>query len=212
MALRMRTIGLRIRLNSRLRSYLGSCFGLISRAGPDLSAASISCADSSSNKDLIPQVGSDSNQTSISHGAPIMHKGSPGQMTIEFVIAFPAALIIALVAINAVLFFSECAAFDRSFRSLVCTYASSPAYEQDVGRSCAQVSEALHGEFDSEQVDIEVSSSGSSGDLVEFKGTLQFSPTLFGKGSLSGVFGVSFPPLTHQESIVVDVYKPGVFL
>ena len=224
MALRMRTISSRMSLYSRLCSYLSSRFGLILRADSDLNAASISRADSSSNKASISRAGSGStvasilrvssnlNKTSIPHSASIMSKGNLGQMTIEFVIAFPVALIIALVAINTVLFFSECAAFDRSFRSLVCTYASSPAYEQDVGRSCAQVSEALHGEFDSEQVDIEVSSSGSSGGLVEFKGTLQFSPTLFGKGSLSGVFGVSFPSLTHQESIVVDVYKPGVFL
>lgn len=48
-----------------------------------------------------------------------------GQMTIEFVVAFPAALIIGLIVINALLFFSECASFDRSFRSLVCTYAPS---------------------------------------------------------------------------------------
>lgn len=94
----------------------------------------------------------------------------------------------------------------------MCTYAPSPAYEQDVAQSCAQVSSALQSEFDSENVGIEVSSSGASGGLVEFRGVLHFSPTLFGKGSLSGVFGVSFPPLTHQESIVVDVYKPGVFL
>ena len=139
----------------------------------------------------------------------ISSNSNAGQMTIEFVVAFPVALVIALVAL---LFFSECAAFDRSFRSLVCTYAPSPAYEQDVGQSCAQVSSALQSEFNSENVGIEVSSSGASGGLVEFRGVLRFSPTLFGKGSLSGVFGVSFPPLTHQESIVVDVYKPGVFL
>ena len=144
--------------------------------------------------------------------ASTLCKSNSGQMTIEFVITFPVALVIALVAVNAVLFFSECAAFDRSFRSLVCVYAPSPAYEQGIEQSCAKVSEALGNEFNSENLEIEVSSSGSSGELVEFRGTLKFLPTLFGSGSLSGVFGVSFPPLTHQEVIVVDVYKPGVFL
>ena len=64
-----------------------------------------------------------------------------GQMTIEFVVAFPAALIIGLIVINALLFFSECASFDRSFRSLVCTYAPSPSYEQEIGQTCALISE-----------------------------------------------------------------------
>lgn len=139
-------------------------------------------------------------------------KGFSGQMTIEFVIAFPAALIIGLIAVNAVLFFSECAAFDRSFRSLVCTYAASPAYEQGTDQSCASISESLQSEFSADHIEVEVNSRGVSGELVVFEGTLKFSPTLFGKGSLSGVFGVSFPPLSHSESLTVDVYKAGVFL
>ena len=39
----------------------------------------------------------------------------PGQMTVEFVVAFPAMLAIAFVAVNAILFFSDCAAFDRGY-------------------------------------------------------------------------------------------------
>lgn len=139
-------------------------------------------------------------------------KGFSGQMTIEFVIAFPAALIIGLIAVNAVLFFSECAAFDRSFRSLVCTYAASPAYEQGTDRSCALILESLQSEFSADHIEVEVNSRGVSGELVVFEGTLKFSPTLFGKGSLSGAFGVSFPPLSHSESLMVDVYKAGVLL
>ena len=135
-----------------------------------------------------------------------------GQMTIEFVIAFPAALVIALIAINAVLFFSECAAFDRSFRSAVCTFAASPAYEQDVGQSCALISEELSAQHTADNIQIEVTSSGASGGMVTFRGVLHFQPTLFGGRSLSGVFGVSFPSLQHQEEIAVDVYKPGIFL
>ena len=135
-----------------------------------------------------------------------------GQMTIEFVIAFPAALIIGLIAVNALLFFSECASFDRSFRSLVCTYASSPAYEQGTDQSCALISESLSDEFSADYLQVEVTARGVSGELVAFEGKLQFTPTLFGKGTLPGVFGVPFPPLSHAESIVVDVYKPGVLL
>ena len=70
-------------------------------------------------------------------------RGEPGQMTIEFVVAFPAALIIGLILVNALMFFSECASFDRSFRALVCTYAPSPSYEQEIGQTCALISESL---------------------------------------------------------------------
>ena len=139
-------------------------------------------------------------------------RSDSGQMTIEFVIAFPAALVIGLIAVNALLFFSECASFDRSFRSLVCVYAPSPAYEQGIDQSCALISESLYDEFSADHLQVEVTAHGVSGDLVAFEGKLQFIPTLFGKGTLSGVFGVSLPPLSHTESIVVDVYKPGVLL
>lgn len=68
----------------------------------------------------------------------MFHK-PPGQMTIEFVVAFPAMIAVAFVAINAVLFFSDCASFDRVFRNAVCTYAASPAYEQGTGESCGLI-------------------------------------------------------------------------
>ena len=65
----------------------------------------------------------------------LINKARPGQMTIEFVIAFPVALIIGFTAINAMLFFSECAAFDRLFRSSVYTYASSLATSRILGKA-----------------------------------------------------------------------------
>lgn len=142
----------------------------------------------------------------------IARKRSSGQMSVEFVIAFPVALVIALVSVNTVLFFSECASFDRLFRSAVCTYGASPAYEQDVSESCALIKGSLEGSFSRENLQIEVTSSGVGGGLVTFNGALMFQPTLFGMGPLSGAFGVGFPPLSHQEQITVDVYKPGVLI
>lgn len=142
----------------------------------------------------------------------ITRKRSSGQMTVEFVIAFPVALVVALVSVNAVLFFSECASFDRLFRSAVCTYGASPAYEQDVSESCALIKGSLEGSFSRENLQVEVTSSGVDGGLVTFNGALTFQPTLFGMGTLSGAFGVGFPSLSHQEQITVDVYKPGVLI
>lgn len=134
----------------------------------------------------------------------------PGQMTVEFVVAFPAMLAIAFVAVNAILFFSDCAAFDRVFRNAVCAYAASPAYEQGTAESCALIEAQLSDSLSRENLSYQVSSSGVEGGTVTFSAQMRFLPTLFGKGSLSGVFGVSFPSLCHEERMVVSAYKPGL--
>lgn len=139
-------------------------------------------------------------------------KRHPGQMTVEFVVMFPVAIALSLIAVNATLFFSDCAAFDRVFRSSVCTWAVSPAYGQDTSASCAKITSLLDAQFNAEYLDIEVNSTGSQNELVTFTGTLHFHPTLFGKGALRGAFGITFPDLVHTSSLSVDVYKPGVLL
>ncbi len=132
-----------------------------------------------------------------------------GQMTVEFVAMFPVMLVIALTAVNAVLFLSDCAAFDRTFRNAVCTYAASPAYGQGPEQSSALVQAAVEEEFAEENLNISVSSSGVEGGIVSFSGKLSFEPTLFGKGKLTGAFGVSFPALSHESKLSVSAYKPG---
>ncbi len=140
----------------------------------------------------------------------MIRKKAAGQMTVEFVVLFPAMLLVALTAVNAVLFLSDCAAFDRVFRNAVCTYAASPAYGQGIEQSSALVQAALEEEFDAENLSVSVSSSGAEGGIVSFSGKLSFEPTLFGQGRLSGAFGVSFPALSHESSMSVSAYKPGV--
>lgn len=139
-----------------------------------------------------------------------MFRKTPGQMTIEFVVAFPAMIAVAFVAINAVLFFSDCASFDRVFRNAVCTYAASPAYEQGTGESCELIQSQLEESLSRDNLRFQVSSSGVEGSMVTFSAQMYFEPTLFGKGRLSGVFGFSFPPLSHGEQISVSAYKPGL--
>ncbi len=136
-------------------------------------------------------------------------KKMPGQMTVEFVAMFPVMLVIALTAVNAVLFLSDCAAFDRVFRNAVCTYAASPAYGQGPEQSSALVQAAVEEEFAEENLSVSVSSSGVEGGIVSFSGKLSFEPTLFGKGKLTGAFGVSFPALSHESKLSVSAYKPG---
>ncbi len=140
----------------------------------------------------------------------VISKKVDGQMMVEFVVLFPAMLLVALTAVNAVLFLSDCAAFDRVFRNAVCTYAASPAYGQGPDQSSALVQAALEEEFTADNLGVQVSSSGTEGGIVSFSGRLSFEPTLFGKGRLGGAFGVSFPALSHETKLSVSAYKPGV--
>lgn len=137
---------------------------------------------------------------------------TPGQMTVEFMAMFPVMLLIALTAMNAVLFLSDCAAFDRVFRNAVCTYAASPAYGQGPEQSSALVQAAMEEEFAEDNLSVSVSSSGVEGGIVSFSGKLTFEPTLFGKGRLGGAFGVAFPALSHESKLSVSAYRPGAVI
>lgn len=131
-----------------------------------------------------------------------------GQATVEFAIAFPVLVVVAVIAVNAMLMFSECAAFDRTFRQQVCVYTS----EGNAGEVAALVQSALSEQFDAENEEVSVSSSGAGWGHTTYSACLDFVPTLFGMGLKSEVFGVTLPHLSHRSSITVDVYKPGVLL
>ena len=62
-----------------------------------------------------------------------------GQMTVELLVVLPVVLIVAVVAVNALTFFGDCAAFDRVARNAVRLCAASPAYGQDAGRGAEEV-------------------------------------------------------------------------
>lgn len=135
-----------------------------------------------------------------------------GQMTIEFAVALPVLIVCAVIVSNALLFFSECAAFDRVAREAVRVCAASPAYGQGLEQSRAQVQSFIEGSFDKPYLSSKVSVSGGGMGHATFVATLEFSPTLFGLGLKDEVFGVALPRLTHAASMTVDVYKPGVVL
>ncbi len=134
-----------------------------------------------------------------------------GQMTVELVVALPVLIIVAVIAMNALEFFSLCASFDRAAHNAVRVQAVSPAYGQDASQSCALVEQSLQSRYAQEgHIDIEVRSSQIEGGLCEFMATARFHPTLFGLGLRSEVLGVQLPPLVHETRAVVDCYKPGV--
>ncbi len=133
-----------------------------------------------------------------------------GQMTIEFVVVFPVLIVVALIGVNALLFLSECASFDRVFRQTVCLYGSSPGYGEDSSQILAKINGELQKNFSHDFETVSVSSAVTSGGLTTYEGQIEFSPTLFGSGSINSVFGVNLPKIKHEEQIIIDVYKPGI--
>lgn len=133
-----------------------------------------------------------------------------GQMTIEFVVALPAMLVIAAVAVNALSFFASCAAFDGDFRDLVRVHATSPAYGQDSAAAADAVEQALAATLSQDNLQARVQVRSVAGGHMAYSATLEYAPTLFGLGLKDEVLGVSMPKLVHSEELVVDSYKPGV--
>ena len=141
----------------------------------------------------------------------LAHRDS-GQMTIEMAVAMPALIAIAVIAVNVMTFFSECAVFDRVACDAVRVHATAPSYRQNPAQSCSLVEQAVKSQLDDPNLEVHVEHSVTGADFNLFTATLEFHPTLFGRGLRSEVFGVAMPHLTHRATYVVDSYKPGVVL
>lgn len=132
-----------------------------------------------------------------------------GQMTVELAVIFPVLIIVAAISVNVLTFFSECASFDRQFAQAVRVCASSPAYGETAQGNAGLVSDRLAA-FSRDYLEVSVSSESVGSGHVKYAGELVYSPTLFGMGLRSEIFGVSLPKLTHAASYVIDPYKAGV--
>ena len=137
------------------------------------------------------------------------HRWEGGQATVELMAALPVMIAIAVIVVNATLFLSDCAAFDRLAHQAVRVHAASPAYGQDIQRSRELVEGELARAFDRDNLAVSVSVESVFGGRLEFRATLEYFPTL---GLRSEVFGVELPGLSHTVDFTVDQYKPGVFV
>ena len=137
---------------------------------------------------------------------------SRGQMTIELAVAMPVLIIVAVIAVNTITFFADCAVFDRVAHDAVRVYAASPAYGQGADQSCALVEQDILAALDADNIDVAVSHGSVGFDFDQYTATLVFHPTLFGLGLRSEVFGVALPALSHDTAYVVDSYKAGVIV
>lgn len=139
-------------------------------------------------------------------------KSTSGQMTVELAVAMPVLIVVAVMAVNAIAFFCQCAVFDRVAHEAVRVHAAAPAYGQGAGQSCALVQQDILMALDDANVDVRVSHGGVGFDFDQYVATLEYHPTLFGLGLRSEVFGVAMPTLSHTTTYVVDSYKPGLIV
>lgn len=139
-------------------------------------------------------------------------RGKSGQMTIELAVAMPVLIIVAVIAVNALVFFADCAAFDRIAHEAIRVHAASPAYGQGADQSCALVQEAIQSEMSGSNVDVSVVHAATGFDFDAYTASMSYHPTLFGMGLRSHVFGIALPSLSHSTTYVVDGYKPGVIV
>ena len=120
-----------------------------------------------------------------------------------------AILIIAVIAVNALTFFSECSSFDRCFKQITTCVGPNPGYGKDIGNTKSIIENELQNRFDKEFLDFDVSVENVSGGFQEFRATLKMYPTLFGMGLRNEIFGVPLPSLNHEQKMVIENYKPG---
>ena len=139
-------------------------------------------------------------------------RATSGQMTVELAVAFPVLIVVALVAVNALTFFHDCAVFDRVACEAVRVQATAPAYGEDAGQACAQVEQTIRQQLDAPNLRVSVRHGTTGADLDEYTMQLMYVPTLFGRSMRAEVFGVRFPLLTHTTRYVVDSYRPGVVI
>ncbi len=134
-----------------------------------------------------------------------------GQMSIEFVVAFPVMLIIALILCNACLCISECASFDRLSKDAIRTFGTSPTYEQRIGDCASDIQSHLSASFEKEYLSVDVQAEQCAANQVRYVAHLNFYPTLFGRSFSGNVFGVQITPISHESSLVVQPYQPISF-
>lgn len=139
-----------------------------------------------------------------------MWRNESGQMTVELCMFLPVAIVVALIAVNATLFFGDCARFDRVGKNAVRVHATSPTYGQDKAQTQSIIESELQSSFEASNEFCEVSVSSNAFGFDTYEMTLHFRPTLFGMGLRDEFFGVSVPPLKHTTSLTIAPYKPGM--
>ncbi|MDR0513690.1 MAG: hypothetical protein LBG81_00820 [Coriobacteriaceae bacterium] len=139
-------------------------------------------------------------------------KERKGQMTVELALAFPVFIVVAAISVNVMMFFSECAAFDRVALDAIRICATGASYGESLGSASCRLDDLIGNTWDKPYLHYESRAEPDILGHTRFTATLEFYPTLFGLDLRPSLFGISLPPIRHSVSLVVDTYKPGVLI
>ncbi len=131
-----------------------------------------------------------------------------GQMTVELCIVFPVVIIIAVIAVNALLFFGQCASFDRVARNAVRAIAASPSTKEASADLAARIEAMVEAELQLDAGAVECVALASGDGVDRFRITHSFAPTLFGMGLRTQIWGIPVPKLSHATELALDRYAP----
>ena len=159
--------------------------------------------------------------TTVSKARNVLSARS-GQMAVELACLMPVVLVVAIILFNLLCFVEACAVFDRVALDAVVMQGVAPFGEQSLVSSTeavrASIQEAF-GEMPSCEIEVQASNfSESEGAglavnplLTRFDCTLKFYPWP-SSFSIAGIDAGVPLALTHERSLVVDRFRPGVVM
>ena len=129
-----------------------------------------------------------------------------GQMTVEFAVAFPVLLMVGFIAVNALVFLGDCAAFDIVARDAARLQADDGA---DMAQNAADVRARIEEGISMQHERVSVYCERTESGHLKYTAKTAFTPPF-----LSGVrvFGIEAPSLKHQVEFTVSPFRAGVAL
>lgn len=145
-----------------------------------------------------------------------------GQMAVEMAVVVPVCIVVALIVFNISRFVEACASFDRIALDAVVSQGVSPPGEQSASAAAGQVQACIESALAMPNCEVSVGVSGASTPaagrglrfpvsplLTTYTCTLRYRPWPHS----FVIAGVPFSPpvaLTHERTLTVDRFKPGV--
>lgn len=145
-----------------------------------------------------------------------------GQMAVETAVVVPVCIVVALIVFNISRFVEACASFDRIAMDAVISQGVSPPGEQSASAAAGQVQACIESALAMPNCEVSVGATGASAHvsgkglrfpvsplLTTYTCTLRYRPWPHS----FVIAGVAFSPpvaLTHERTLTVDRFKPGV--
>lgn len=147
-----------------------------------------------------------------------------GQATVEMAVVAPALIVLALISYNLMMFACAVARFDRVAPDIVLAHGVSPATpdgEMELSYVCETVKASLEEAMGSYRVDVNVTCERGGGEadsvlalvgeLRTYTCRMEYRPWPAGV-AIAGVSVGAPAALSHERTVAVDPWKPGVIL